>query len=109
MKIIEMKLPVYDGTKQTFVVKVESLAELVSEIKTILTLTHQYRLQELAEHSRTYCALLGIRHDLEVPGVFPEDEELVRVAKEAIAEYGPQVASKADVDNAIEIFDSIKF
>ena len=109
MKVISMNLPVHDGTKQNFMVKVETLTELVQEIKTILTLTYQYRLEELATHSRTYCALLSMHHDMDVKGAFPEDEELVRVAKEAIKEYGPQIASKADVDAAIESFDSINF
>ena len=113
MAIINMKLPSHEGSNQSVIVDVDTVQELAKEIKLFLTINYLYRTTELIEHSRTYGTLIAMHHDyvnsFGLKGVFPEDEELVRVAKEAIAEYGPQVASKADVDNAIEIFDSITF
>ena len=110
--VITLDLPVHDGRIQPHIVSVKSLEELVSEIKLCLTIDYNYCMDELMEHSRTYAALISIHRAFAEKGVygeFPDDEELVRVAKDAIRKYGSQLANEEEINEAIDNFDDIKF
>lgn len=115
MAVIKMNLPIdaKPEDQKICLVNVDSVQDLASTIKRWFTQNYIYTEKVLCEHHQTCAALFGMRKDLHVEAIFPNDVNLKMQALAALQQYYPEVNPTANLEaeykRVLASFDSITF